>query len=170
MTSTQRWSHESRERCGRHGLVVVRDGACLLCLKDRSRPKRRGVLWVLTGLAAFGMFLIPKWFASRQQPSFADKNAMSLTRERVVRASRMHFDVDPARNRRGAPAAIAGAESPVPTSDSNLHDAEDHYLGAPPVNLPLSAVAPPTPPRAPVEAAPLGHDDPADFDLPPGRQ
>jgi hypothetical protein len=170
MTSTQRRSHEVRERCRRHGLVVVRDGACLLCLKDRRGLKRPGVFWALTGLAALGMFLIPKWFAYGRQATFADENAISRTREKVARTPSVNFDVDAARNRRGAPLANSGAESPVSNSESEPHNAEDHYLGAPPVRLPLSAAAPPTPPRAPVEDAPPTHDDPADFEVPPAGQ
>lgn len=57
----------------------------------------------------------------------------------------------------------------VTGGDPNGYLAMDRCLGAPPVNPPVSAVAPPTPPRAPIEDAPLVHDDPADFDLPSAR-
>jgi len=170
MTSTRRWSHEARERCNRHGLVVVHDGACLLCLRERSRLKWRGLFWTITGLVVLAVFLIPKWFAFAWHPSFIEENAMSRAPEEVVRAPNMKFDVDAARGRRGAPSADSEAKSPVSRSDSGPTNAEDRYLGAPAVKVPVAAVAPPTPPRARIEDAPLAHDNPADFDLPSARQ
>jgi len=170
MTSAQRQlSHEARERCNQHGLVVVRDGACLLCLKERSRPKRHGVFWAVTALFALGMFLIPQWSVHGRHPSFVAESARSRAPEEVNRTPRMNFNADTARNRRGTPIANLGAESPVSHADPDPDNAEDRCLGAPPVSLPASAVVPPTPPRAPVEDAPLVHDDPADFDLPSAR-
>jgi hypothetical protein len=116
------------------------------------------------------MFLLPKWFAFGRQPSFVEKNAISRSPEKVGRAPTINFDGDAARGRREASSANSGAKSLIPYSDLGPSNAEDRYLGVPPVQLPVSAVAPPTPPRAPVEDTQRAHDDPADFDLPSAPQ
>ena len=153
------------KRCNRHGLVAVRDGACLLCIEStqRRRSLRSARLW-LGGLACIAIGAIA--FGHRQTDSSGDwsNQIRSDANRRPSKPGFESYVVTPL-NRCTAPInKRAGSDDELVTD--RRPSEEDRFLGTgqPPQLGPANP--PPLPPRAPTDPQPPASDNPADFDLP----
>ena len=163
MHSRQRDTHP-KERCVRHGLVAIRNGACLLCLQEGKRTGAgRPVLVALAALLVSAA-AIPLWRSHSNLSTRAAAPEKSPHAESRESKAIVNIPVAAARNHRAISNSNAARDSAEP-ADTPV-TAEDHYLGAAPVTIPQSAPLAPAPPRAVVDPEPARPDNPADFELP----
>ena len=154
-----------RNRCNRHGLVIVSDGACLLCIDEQRKRGTRTLLLLLAGVAAVVLAVIAFGHQSNHTSAESRKPTTNGARIRQSKSgSHINNVADPMNNHvvthavdRDIGEGVNGSQNPI---------AEDRYLGTSQKLQPSMAVAPPLPPRAPTDSQVRPADNAADFDLP----
>jgi hypothetical protein len=153
------------ERCIRHGLVAVRDGACLLCIgvTQRRRNRRTAILYVV-GCSALMIAAVPAWrwlavprMDSRSQKRNDARHCQLPPSSRIEFATALNGGVAP---------NFAHVHSAEGAEIIQRPNEEDRHLG---VNQPIPrgpSQSPPLPPRARIDPQLCPVDNPADFELP----
>ena len=150
-------------RCERHGLVVFNDGACLLCnAEQQSRRRHHFGALTLVSLAALGAFIM---FLARSPANGRFRaDVPNQAEDSTTHTTNRWLDFWGASARNTRTTTPVASASPSAASFDEVR-AEDRALSAPVPAARSSILAPPAPPRAPVDPEPAQSENPADFDL-----